>query len=206
GQGSMTGLLMIAAEELNMDIAQMHAITNDTDLTPNQGTTAGSSAISSGGKQTRAAAAAAYQALLGLASTPLGGRAPSLIVAKGVVSGAGKTVTSGQLVGGKVFNVKMGSQYTLAPTQPPAQTVAQNVSSTGSGSSEGLAAKETLPTPAFVPSPGQGLSPGAPATKPVAQYKLVGVSPGPGRIDIPDKITGKYTYVHNVRIPGMLHG
>src|SRR5262249_42632497 len=66
--------------------------------------------------------------------------------------------------------------------------------------------KETLPTPAFVPSPGQGLSPGAPATKPVAQYKLVGVSPGPGRIDIPDKITGKYTYVHNVRIPRMLHG
>ena len=26
------------------------------------------------------------------------------------------------------------------------------------------------------------------------------------RVDVPDKITGKYTYVHNVRIPGMLHG
>ena len=26
------------------------------------------------------------------------------------------------------------------------------------------------------------------------------------RVDIPDKVTGKYTYVHNVRIPGMLHG
>ena len=26
------------------------------------------------------------------------------------------------------------------------------------------------------------------------------------RIDIPDKVTGKYTYVHQVRVPGMLHG
>src|SRR5205823_847826 len=23
---------------------------------------------------------------------------------------------------------------------------------------------------------------------------------------IPDKVTGKYTYVHNVKVPGMLHG
>ena len=26
------------------------------------------------------------------------------------------------------------------------------------------------------------------------------------RIDIPDKVTGKYVYVHNIRVPGMLHG
>ena len=206
GQGSMTGLLMVAAEELSMDMSQMRAITNDTDLTPNQGTTAGSSSISSGGKQTRAAAAAAYQALLGLASTQLGVPASQLSVSKGIVSGGGKTMTYGQLLGGKLFNVKMGSQYNLAPTQPPSQSVAQGVASTGSGSSQGLAAAEVLPTPPFVPSPGQGLSPGAPGTKPVSQYKLVGVEPGPPRVDIPDKITGRYTYVQNVRIPGMLHG
>ena len=35
------------------------------------------------------------------------------------------------------------------------------------------------------------------------QYKLVGTSPP--RIDIPDKVTGKFTYVHSVRAPGMLH-
>jgi CO/xanthine dehydrogenase Mo-binding subunit len=206
GQGSATGLLMVAAEELNLDMSQMRAITNDTDLTPNQGTTAGSSSISSGGKQTRAAAAAAYQALLGLASTQLGVPAGSLSVSKGVVSGAGKTATYGQLVGGKLFNVTIGPQYNLNPTTPPSQAVAQSVASTGSGSSTDLAAKEVLPTPAFVPSPGPGLSPGAPGTKPVSQYKLVGIAPGPGRIDIPDKITGKYTYVQNIRIPGMLHG
>ena len=64
GQGTLTGLLMVAAEELNIDMGQMRWITNDTDLTPNQGTTAGSSAISTGGKQIRAAAAAVTQALL----------------------------------------------------------------------------------------------------------------------------------------------
>jgi len=206
GQGSMTGLLMIAAEELSMDMSQMRALTNDTDLTPNQGTTAGSSSISSGGKQTRAAAAAAYQTLLGLAATQLGVAASSLTVDKGVVSGGGKTITYGQLLGGKLFNVTMGPQYNLAPSQPPSQSVAQGVASTGSGSSQGLAAAEVLPTPPFVPSPGQGLSPGAAGTKPVSQYKLVGVAPGPGRIDIPPKVTGKYTYVQNVRVPGMLHG
>src|SRR5262245_4538853 len=55
GQGSTTGLLMIAAEELNMDMSQMKMMANDTNLTPNQGITAGSQAIRVGGKQVRAA-------------------------------------------------------------------------------------------------------------------------------------------------------
>jgi len=177
GQGAMTGLLMIAAEELNMDFSQMRPITNDTDVTPNQGITAGSSSIRAGGKQTRAAAAAAYQALLGLASQQLGVPVSQLSVSKGVVSGGGKSVTYGQLLGGKLFNVTMGPQYNLAPTT------------------------------ANPPSPGPGLAPGFPGlTKPVGEYKLVGTNPGPPRIDIPAKVTGKYVYVHNIRLPGMLHG
>ena len=35
-------------------------------------------------------------------------------------------------------------------------------------------------------------------------YKLVG-KPVP-RLDIPDKLTGKFTYMQDVRVPGMLHG
>jgi len=46
-------------------------------------------------------------------------------------------------------------------------------------------------------TPGQGIA------KPVAQYKVVGTSQP--RIDIPDKVAGKYTYIQNVIIPGMLH-
>ena len=115
GQGSPTGLLMVAAEELNMDFTQMKAISNDTDVTPNQGGTYGSQALQVGGKQTRAASAAAYQALLGMASTQLGVPVGSLSVSKGVVSGGGKSVTYGALVGGKLFNVAMGASYNLAP-------------------------------------------------------------------------------------------
>ena len=48
-----------------------------------------------------------------------------------------------------------------------------------------------------------GLRNGALGTKPVTQYKLVGTRAP--RIDIPDKVLGTHTYVHNVRVPGMLH-
>ena len=37
-----------------------------------------------------------------------------------------------------------------------------------------------------------------------ANYKLIGTRVP--RIDIPDIVTGKLTYIHNVRVPGMLHG
>ena len=45
---------------------------------------------------------------------------------------------------------------------------------------------------------------GSPDTKPVSQYKIVGTNPP--RVDIPTKVTGKYTYVQNIRVPGMMHG
>ncbi len=45
--------------------------------------------------------------------------------------------------------------------------------------------------------PGQGIA------KPVSEYKVVGRH-NP-RIDIPAKVSGHYTYVQNVRIPGMVH-
>ena len=115
GQGSTTGLLMIAAEELNCDMTQMRMISNDTDLTPNQGGTYGSQAVHVGGMQTRAAAAAAHQTLLSMASAQLGVPAGSLSVSKGVVSGGGKTVSYGQLIGDKLFNVAIPASYKLAP-------------------------------------------------------------------------------------------
>src|SRR5262249_40350055 len=37
----------------------------------------------------------------------------------------------------------------------------------------------------------------------VSDYKLIGTTPA--RVDLPAKITGKYTYVHNIRVAGMLH-
>jgi len=170
GQGLMTGLLMVAAEELDMDLGQMKPITHDTNVTPNQGATVGSQGIQTGGKQTRAAAASAKQALLKLASASLGVPVSSLSVKSGVVSGGGKTVTYGQLIGDKLFNAPITVFTSPGSATTPAQAVA-----------------------------------GAPGTKPVGQYTLVGKT-GIPRIDVPDKVTGTYVYVHTIRIPGMLHG
>ncbi|MGZ4353385.1 MAG: molybdopterin cofactor-binding domain-containing protein [Gaiellaceae bacterium] len=153
GQGSPTGLIQIAAEELDMDMSQFHLVRHDTNVTPQQGATVGSASIARGGVQVRQAAAAARQALLGIAAAKLGVPAAQLSVAKGVVSGGGKSATYGELIGGQLFNVK----------------------TTG---------KEQVKKP--------------------SDYKLVGTRVS--RIDIPDKVSGKYTYMHNVRVPGMLHG
>ena len=67
-------------------------------------TTVGCQRTANGGPPLRQAAAQARQALLGLASAQLGVPVAGLSVSGGVVSGGGKTVTYGQLVGGKLFN------------------------------------------------------------------------------------------------------
>jgi len=45
---------------------------------------------------------------------------------------------------------------------------------------------------------------GTAPTKRPESYRLVGSSPR--RNDLPDKVSGRYTYMQHVRIPGMLHG
>jgi nicotinate dehydrogenase subunit B len=179
GTGSDTGLLMIAGEELNMDMSQLKFVMADTNVTPNSGKHSASNTIKNGGPGVRAAAATAYQTLLGLASTQLGVPASSLSVSKGVVSGGGKSVTYGQLLGGKLFNVAMPASWNMTPTTP---------------------ANSTTPTGSFT----GGIQPGQTPAKPVSQYTLVGsVVP---RIDVPGIVTGTATYIQNVRIPGMQHG
>jgi CO/xanthine dehydrogenase Mo-binding subunit len=179
GQGSTTAFAMITAEEMNLDLSQMRLIASDTAITPNTGTTAGSSSVQSAGKSLRAAAAAGYQALLSMASVNLGVPVGSLSVSKGVVSGGGKTVTYGGLVNGGLFNVNASAGYNLTATT------------------------------AAPPAAGAGLPPGYPGlVKPLSQYTLIGTGDEftPQRFDIPAKVNGTYVYVHNIRVPGMLHG
>jgi CO/xanthine dehydrogenase Mo-binding subunit len=159
GNGVTTGFGVIIAEELDLSPSQVHHGPFDSWQVVDSGETGGSNGIqSSGGPPIRAVAAQAKQALLKLASASLGVPVASLSVKDGVVSGGGKTVTYGQLVGGKL----------LSTTIRPAT-----------------------------------LNPGVAPAKPVGQYRVVGTKVP--RVDIPDKVTGKYTYVQNVRIPGMLH-
>ena len=174
GNGTSTGLLQIAAEELSMDVGQLTFANGDSHSTPNNTSQVASRGIMTGGPKLRAAAAGAHQTLLSLASTKLGVPSSNLSVKAGVVSGGGKSVTYGDLIGGNLFNVTLPSSYKLAA---------------GSGN------------PAAA---GVGLGAGDPATKPVAQYSVVGTRVP--RIEIPAKVTGNYTYVHNLRLPQMLHG
>jgi nicotinate dehydrogenase subunit B len=79
-----------------------------------------------------------------------------LRVAAGVVSAAGqqeRTVTYGQLLGDRRFNLKVTGTAPLKPRE---------------------------------------------------SYKVVGARVP--RVDIPDKMTGRYEYMQHVRVPGMLHG
>jgi nicotinate dehydrogenase subunit B len=178
---------MIAAEELDMDMSQMKFAYPDTAITlPQQQGTNTSFGTKGIGPQVRGAAAHAKQALLVLAAARLGVPVSSLSVSKGVVSGGGKSLTYGALLGEKLFNVSMP------------------LSGVYSGSYHGSPRPDGTPTPSppsiFAPY----FEPGDAPAKPASQYKLVGTQVP--RFDIPDKVTGKFTYITDVRLPGMLHG
>jgi nicotinate dehydrogenase subunit B len=169
GNGISTGFLQVLAEELNMDMDQMHygsfnkasLDVVDTYVAVSSGGEGGSNAMSGTGPKIRAAGAIAYQALLGMASTNLGVPTSALSVKSGVVSGGGRSVTYGQLIGGQLLHLPL--------------------------------------TPA-------SLNPGVAPSKPIANYTMVTIPNTVYRIDIPAKVVGSYTYVQNVRLPGMLHG
>ncbi|HEY1760062.1 MAG TPA: molybdopterin cofactor-binding domain-containing protein [Bryobacteraceae bacterium] len=117
GQGNSTALLQVAAEELDLDMGQLKSVRLDTNVTPNQGGTYSSASIQRGGPQVRAGAAEARQALLQMASKNLNAPVESLTVSKGVVSGNGRSVTYGDLIGDKQFNLAFTGS---APVKPPA--------------------------------------------------------------------------------------
>jgi CO/xanthine dehydrogenase Mo-binding subunit len=123
GQGSTTGLLLLVAEELDMDVDQLVTARHDTNVTPNTGGTFGSSSIAIAGPRLRSAAATARQALLALASERLGVPVAELTVARGVVTGGGGSVSYGELVGGRLLDVSMavaGLDAGVTPSKPVA--------------------------------------------------------------------------------------
>jgi CO/xanthine dehydrogenase Mo-binding subunit len=114
GTGVATALRQIAAEELDLAFDRVNLVEGDTALTPDQGTTWGSLSIQVGGAQIRQASAAARAALLDEAARRLGTARDALTVADGVISGEGRRVGYGELVGGRRFSI------TLDPKQPVA--------------------------------------------------------------------------------------
>ncbi len=116
GQGSTTSLLQIAAEELDLDMGQVSTVRLDTDVTPNQGGTYSSSSIARGSPAIRTAAAEARQALLAMASKRLDVPVERMTVSKGVVSArGGRSVTYGELIGDKRFDLAFTGKAPLKP-------------------------------------------------------------------------------------------
>lgn len=153
GTGVRTGMMQIAAEELDVPMARITVVQGDTALTPDQGVTYGSLSIQNGGVQLRAAAATARRELVRLAAARLGAEPSSLRVEDGVVIGAAGRASYAELVGGRALALKVDAN---APIKPP------------------------------------------------EARRIVGRALP--RVDIPDKVFGRFHYVHDVRREGMLHG
>ena len=87
GQGIVTAMAQIAAEELDVTLAKVRMVSGDTVLTPDEGHTSGSRSIDEGGMALRYACAEARDLLLKAAATQLDIPADKLIVEDGVITG-----------------------------------------------------------------------------------------------------------------------
>jgi len=176
GTGSDTGILQIAGEELNMSMSQLSNGAFDTGTSPNTGSKEASNTI-------EASAGRGIRAASAMAYQTLLGLASTKLN----VPVTSLSVSNGVVSGGGSsvsYGELIGGQ--LFNVQMPASWGLQVASPTSA-----------------VPSSG-GLSAGQAPAKPVSDYKLVMTSPP--RIDIPAIVTGSFTFIQNVSIPGMQHG
>jgi nicotinate dehydrogenase subunit B len=87
GQGVVTAMAQIAAEELDVSLAQVRMVSGDTVLTPDEGHTSGSRSIDEGGTALRYACAEARDLFMKAAAKQLDMPADKLIVEDGVITG-----------------------------------------------------------------------------------------------------------------------
>ncbi len=94
GQGAVTALAQIAADELDVDFSRIRIVAGDTARTPDEGFTSGSQSMEFSGTALKFAAAEARTILLGLAAQKLGDAPESLSVADGTIAASdGRTIT-----------------------------------------------------------------------------------------------------------------
>jgi CO/xanthine dehydrogenase Mo-binding subunit len=98
GQGIVTALAQIAAEELDLSLARIRMISGDTGQTPNEGQTAGSQSIENSGTALRMAGAEVRAILLELGAKRLGITADALTVGDGSITAPdGRHIGYGEL-------------------------------------------------------------------------------------------------------------
>jgi CO/xanthine dehydrogenase Mo-binding subunit len=155
GQGVLTALAQIAAEELCVDFARMRVEPASTAGSPDEGHTSGSRSIDDGGSAVRYACAEARAVLVAAAAQRLGLPPEKLTVEDGRIAGLDR--------------IRDVSYWEL----PTAELLERDATA-------------------------------AVAPKPPGEHVLVGRSAP--RLDVPDKVAGAPRFVHDIALPGMLHG
>ncbi|HEX3098348.1 MAG TPA: molybdopterin cofactor-binding domain-containing protein [Usitatibacter sp.] len=154
GQGILTTLRQIVAEELDVPPERVVMVRAHTGESPNEGVTSGSLSTQDSGTALRYACAEARALCVAEAARRLGVAADSLTVAEGEIRSP-----DGRRIGyGEVGDTALEGREATAAVAP----------------------------------------------KPSAQHRIVGRSAQ--RIDLPDKILGRARYVHDLALPGLLHG
>src|SRR6202795_3741914 len=94
GQGIVTALAQIAADELDVDIGRVQMVRASTAASPNEGVTSGSLSVQQSGRAIRHACAEIRQIFLTAASDQLGVGIDALDIKDGTISGPGNIRTS----------------------------------------------------------------------------------------------------------------
>ena len=157
GQGIKTAVAQLAAEELDVALSRIRVVAVDTELSPDEGTTAGSMSVENSGSSVRQAAAEARHHLLNLAHEELEAECTpgALAVEDGLITDllSGRQTSYWTLFGGQRFG------RPITGTVHPKRFDAHNL--------VGQAAK---------------------------------------RLDLPAKVTGAPSFVHDLTLPNMAHG
>ena len=119
GQGILTALTAIAAEELDLDPARVRIETAVTGRSPNELITAGSMSVEDSGSALRQACAHARRVMLERAAADLGVERDSLRVADGEIGvpGANRTVSYWDVQGGRPFAIQIDAWIDEKPPE-----------------------------------------------------------------------------------------
>jgi nicotinate dehydrogenase subunit B len=154
GQGVLTALAQIAADELDVDVTRVQMIAAATDLSPDEGFTAGSLSIQHSGAALRQVCAEVRALYLAVAAAKLAATSGELEVTDGQITGPHDSSTT-------YWELADDSLLDRAAT-------------------------------------------GEAAPKPESDYEVVGTNVA--RLDLPDKLTGRRRYLHDLVLDGQVYG
>lgn len=116
GQGILTAVVQVCADELDVEMARVKVVSGDTALVPNEGTTAGSFSMPNCATAVRQAAAEVRAILLGLAQVRLGQPSSGLSVRDGLVQTvSGATISYWALLVGESLQREATGQVKTKP-------------------------------------------------------------------------------------------